>query len=69
MVCWIWVAILYGLSEMTNDEWLNIRPQESYSTEPYKAKTEIADYNIVIEYPQKIITSEQIKEFFKRGLF
>lgn len=54
---------------MTNDEWLNIRPQESYSTEPYKAKTEIADYNIVIEYPQKIITSEQIKEFFKRGLF
>ena len=54
---------------MTNDEWFNIKPQESYSAEPYKVKPETTDYNIVIEYPQKILTNEQIRDFFKRGLF
>jgi hypothetical protein len=54
---------------MTNDEWFNVRPKDSFAKEPYKVKPEPLDYNIVIEYPKKVFSKEEVRELLKRRMF
>ena len=53
---------------MTDDEWLHIRPEDSYSEGEFKIKPEPADYNIIIEYPAKVATKQDLRDFLKKGL-
>lgn len=53
---------------MTNEEWWNIRPKESYGSD-FKFKPEPTNYNIIIEYPSKVITKQEFMDFLKKGLF
>lgn len=54
---------------MTNDEWFNVRPKDSFSNEKYRVKDQPIDYNIVIEYPKRVVSKDELKEFLKRKLF
>jgi len=63
------VVTLYGLLGMTNNEWLNVRPQDSFANENYRVKQEYINYNIVIEYPERVVSKEEFQDFLKRKLF
>ena len=53
---------------MTNEEWLNVRPEQSFSLVPVVARNVDVDYNFVIEYPKRIRSKDEVTMFFKRAL-
>jgi len=54
---------------MTNDEWFNVRPKDSFVEDNYKFKEELIDFNIIIEYPKRVVSKDELKDFLKRRLF
>ena len=54
---------------MTNDEWFNVKPENSFYNEKYRVKDEHIDYNIVFEYPKRVVSKDELKEFLKKNVF
>jgi len=54
---------------MTSDEWFNVRPKDSFVEGNYKFKEEPIDFNIIIEYPKRVVSKDELKDFLKRRLF